>query len=157
MTIEGYRLATIPQFVGRELGVSAWKTITQEHVNQFAACTDDYQWIHIDIERAKRESPFGGTIAHGCLTLSLIPPLLMEVGLVPAEVAQAINYGFEKVRFMAPVRPGTRVRDRVVLLAAEAKGNGRLLLTTKNTLEIEGEEKPALVAESLVFLMWSTE
>ncbi|MCP5426345.1 MAG: MaoC family dehydratase [Gammaproteobacteria bacterium] len=152
MAIEGYSLETIPQFVGRDLGVSSWTTITQEHVNQFAECTGDGQWIHIDVERAQRESPFGGTIAHGCLTLSLLPPMQTEVGVVPAGVSRAMNYGFSKVRFLSPVRVGVRVRDRVVLLSAEDKGKGRFLLTTQNTLEIEGEEKPALTAESMVLL-----
>lgn len=153
MAIEGYTLATAPQFVGCELGVSEWRTITQEQIDQFAACTDDHQWIHVDPERARRESPYGGTIAHGYLTLSLISPMQMEVGVVPSGVDQALNYGFGKVRFMTPVRVGSRIRDRVVLLAVEDKGKGRMMLTMQSTIEIEGEEKPALVAEMIAMLV----
>jgi acyl dehydratase len=153
MALEGYSLATVHQFVGRELGVSGWITIDQKRIDEFAECTNDHQWIHVDIERARRESPFGTTIAHGYLTLSMLSSLQNEIGVIPPDASQAINYGLERVRFMTPVKAGRRIRMRVVLLSAEDKGKGRLLLKTQNTFEIEGEEKPALVAESLAMLM----
>ncbi len=153
MSIEGYRLTTVQQFVGRELGVSAWITIDQARINEFAECTNDHQWIHVDVERSNRESPFGTTIAHGYLTLSLLAPLQFEVGVIPDDARQAVNYGLERVRFMAPVKVGARIRMRVVLLSTEDKGKGRVLLKTQNTFEIEGEEKPALIAESLAMVM----
>jgi len=153
MSIEGYTLTTVQQFVGRELGVSAWITIDQARINEFAECTNDHQWIHVDVERSNRESPFGTTIAHGYLTLSLLAPLQFEVGVIPDDARQAVNYGLERVRFMTPVKAGARIRMRVVLLSTEDKGKGRVLLKTKNTFEIEGEEKPALIAESLAMVM----
>ena len=151
--IEGYSMNTAHEFVGRELGISDWITLDQEKINEFAHCTYDHQWIHVDEERAKRESPYGTTIAHGYLTLSLLAALQNEVGVAPADAAQIINYGFDRVRFMAPVKVGSRIRMHVTLLGAEDKGNGRVLLKTQNTFEIEGEERPALVAETLIFLM----
>jgi acyl dehydratase len=101
----------------------------------------------VDVDRAKRESPFGGTIAHGYLTLSLLASLAMEIGIVPKDASAGLNYGLDKVRFMTPVKAGARVRNRVTLESAESKGGGRVLVKTMNTLEIEGEEKPALVAD----------
>lgn len=153
MALEDYSLATVHRFVGRELGLSNWIAIDQKRIDEFAECTNDYQWIHVDMERAKRESPFATTIAHGYLTLSMLSPLQNEIGVIPSDTSQAINYGLDRVRFMTPVKAGQRIRMRVVLLSAEDKGKGRLLLKTQNTFEIEGEEKPALVAESLAMLM----
>ena len=148
-----YSVDTISQYVGKELGVSEWMTIDQERINHFADFTGDHQWIHVDVERAKRESLFGTTIAHGYLTLSLAAALSMELGIVPAGVSQALNYGLDRVRFLAPVKAGSRVRDRVVLLAAEPQGKGRILLKFRNTIEIEGETKPALIADALSLLV----
>ena len=148
-----YSIATISQYVGQELGVSEWITINQERINDFADFTGDHQWIHVNVERAKRESLFGTTIAHGYLTLSLAAALSMELGIIPAGVSQALNYGLDKVRFLAPVKSGSRVRDRVVLLAAEQQGKGRILLKFRNTIEIEGEAKPALIADALSLLV----
>src|SRR5258707_206038 len=122
MAIEGFTLATISQFVGRELGVSDWITVDQERINQFAECTGDKQWIHVDVERAQRESPFGTTIAHGFLTLSLVPMLQSSLGIVPSGVKAALNYGLDRVRFVTPVKVGSRIRDRVTLVPAEDKG-----------------------------------
>jgi acyl dehydratase len=153
MAIDGYRLATIPQFVGHPLGVTEWLTIDQARIDRFADCTDDRQWIHVDVERAGRESAFGSTVAHGYLTLALLARFTYEVGLVPADAGQAFNYGLDRVRFMTPVRTGARVRDRVVVLAAEEKGPGRVLVKTQHTIEIEGEDKPAMVAEALAILV----
>nr|ALV86492.1 (R)-specific enoyl-CoA hydratase [uncultured bacterium 20] len=153
MTEEAYSVRTIPQFAGRELGVSDWLRIDQERIDRFAACTDDRQWIHVDVERAERESPFGTTVAHGLLVLSLLPRFGFEVGLVPPGVSSALNYGFDGVRFVSPVKAGARVRDRVTLLEATDKGEGRLLVKARHTIEIEGESKPALVAEMLAMLI----
>jgi acyl dehydratase len=153
MTPDGYHLTTIQEFVGRELGVSDWLTIEQERINQFADCTGDHQWIHVDVERARRESPYGATIAHGYLTLALLAHFQFAIGLIPADVAQAINYGLDRVRFLAPVKAGARIRNRVVLLTVEDKGGGRVLVKTNNTVEIEGESTPAMVAETLAMLM----
>src|SRR3954451_22444798 len=104
MPVSGYTLSTLNQFVGQELGVSAWMTIDQERINQFANLTGDQQWIHVDVERARQESLFGTTIAHGYLTLSLAAAMSMELGIIPAGASQALNYGLDKVRFMAPVK-----------------------------------------------------
>lgn len=153
MAIPGYSMATLSEFVGRELGVSQWTRVDQDRIDSFAACTGDRQWIHVDVERARRDSPFGGTIAHGYLTLALVASLSMELGLVPADATAGLNYGLDKVRFMLPVRAGARVRNRVVLLSAEDKGGGRVLIKTQNTLQVEGEEKPALIAETLAMLV----
>jgi acyl dehydratase len=153
MSINGYGIATIDEFVGRELGVSDWIAIDQARVDAFAQCTGDNQWIHVDVERAKRESPFGGTIAHGYLTLSLLAALAIEIGLIPEDASAGLNYGLDKVRFMTPVKVGARVRNRVTLVSAEKKGGGRIILKTMNELQIEGEDKPALIAESLAMLV----
>ena len=153
MALEGYTLATIGDFVGRELGVSDWVTVDQQRIDEFAACTGDKQWIHVDVERARRESPFGTTIAHGYLTLSLLPVMQHSVGTLPEGVTAALNYGADRVRFITPVKAGARVRDHITLVAVEDKGGGRLLLTSRHTVEIEGEEKPALVADTLALLL----
>jgi acyl dehydratase len=153
MAMEGYTLASIDEFIGRELGVSDWITVDQERINQFADCTGDHQWIHVDVERAQRESPFGGTVAHGYLTLSLLPAMQYSVGTLPDGVKAALNYGADKVRFINPVKAGARIRDRITLVGAEDKGAGRVLMTTRHTIEIEGEEKPAMVADTLAMLI----
>jgi acyl dehydratase len=153
MTTSGYSVSTIGQFVGQELGVSAWMMIDQERIDGFADFTGDHQWIHVDVERARRESRFGSTIAHGYLTLSLAAAWQYELGIIPADASQALNYGLNRVRFLAPVKVGARIRDRVVLLAAEQQDKSRLLLKTRNIIEIEGETKPALIAETLTLLL----
>jgi acyl dehydratase len=153
MAILQYSMATAPQFVGRELGTSGWVAVDQDRIDRFAACTGDRQWIHVDVDRARRESPFGGAIAHGYLTLALVAAMVLEIGVVPPDAATGLNYGVDKVRFIAPVRSGARVRVRAVLLAADSQGGGRVLLKLQCTLEIEGEAKPALVAEILCMLI----
>jgi acyl dehydratase len=153
MPSDGFNLASMEAFVGRELGVSGWVTLNQQRIDQFAECTEDHQWIHVDAERAKRDSPLGTTIAHGYLTLAMLAPSTFEVVVKPAGISQALNYGLDRVRFIAPVRVGSRVRNRIKLLAAEDKGGGRMLLTTENTIEIEGEAKPALIATALVMAL----
>jgi acyl dehydratase len=137
--------ADVGTLVGQEIGVSDWTLITQERVNQFAEATGDHQWIHVDVERANRE--IGGPIAHGYLTLSLIP--FLGAGLLNVSgVTRGINYGSNKVRFTSMVRVGKRVRMRQKLLAAEPKAGG-IQLTNECTIEIEGEERPACVAETI--------
>jgi acyl dehydratase len=153
MSIKDYSIATIDSCVGRELGVSDWVAVDQARIDAFAACTGDRQWIHVDVERAKRESPFGGTIAHGYLTLSLLAALAIEIGLIPPDASAGLNYGLDKVRFMTPVKAGARVRSRVTLMSAEKKEGGRIIIKTMNELQIEGEDKPALIAESLAMLV----
>jgi acyl dehydratase len=153
MSLDNYSVATIGDFVGREIGVSNWVVIDQARIDAFAECTGDKQWIHVDLERAKRESPFGGTIAHGYLTLSLLAAMSMEVGIVPKDASAGLNYGLDKVRFMTPVKAGASVRNRVTLVSAESKGNGRVLIKTMNELQIDGEDKPALIAETLAMIV----
>src|SRR5271170_7959311 len=152
MTLVEFTLSDVSQYVGKEIGVSGWMTVDQSKIDQFAECSGDRQWIHVDVERAKRESPFRAPIAHGYLSLSLIAPLSMQVGVVPADADAAFNYGLDKVRFLAPIKAGARVRLRVVLTDVERKGGG-VVLKTNNTLEIEGSDKPALIAESLALIM----
>ena len=147
MAIEGYSLRTVSDFVGKELGVSNWVQVEQPRIDQFAECTGDHQWIHVDPKRASAESPYGGTIAHGFLTLSMVATMAMEVGIMPADARAGLNYGMDKLRFMAPVR------CRIELVSAEDKGGGNTLIKTRNTLEIEGQNKPALVAEMLTMLI----
>jgi acyl dehydratase len=153
MAIAQYCMATAPQFVGRELGASGWVVVDQDRIDAFAACTGDQQWIHVDVARTKHESPFGGPIAHGYLTLALVAAMVMELGVIPPDAATGLNYGLDRVRFIAPVKAGARVRIRATLLAAEAQSGGRVLLKLDCTLEIEGEAKPALVAELLCLLI----
>ena len=153
MAIPNYTMTTVPQFVGHELGVSGWVTVGQDRIDQFAACTGDRQWIHVDVDRARRESPFGGAVAHGYLSLSLLAALVMEIGVNPPDAATGLNYGLDKVRFIAPVKTDARVRMRAALISAEPQSGGRMLLKLQSTLEIEGEAKPALVAEVLCMLI----
>jgi acyl dehydratase len=157
MTIPNYTMSTVQHFVGRELGITDWVTVGQDRIDQFAACTGDRQWIHVDVERARRESPFGAPIAHGYLSLSLVAAMVMELGVIPPDAASALNYGLDKVRFVAPVKAGARVRLRASLASAEAQSGGRMLLKLQSTLEIENESKPALVAEVLCMLIGKRE
>ena len=138
----------LPGLIGQEVGVSDWLEVTQERVNQFAEATGDHQWIHVDVERAKKE--MGGTIAHGYLTLSLIP--FLAAGLLPVKgVTRGINYGSDKVRFTNMVKVGKRVRLRQKLVGVEPKAGG-MQLRSEYTIEIEGEERPACIAETLTLL-----
>ena len=148
-----YTVAELNNFVGTELGCSRWFDIDQKRINDFADCTEDHQWIHVDEERASNESPFGGTIAHGFLGLSLIAPAQIEIGVYPTDNKQIVNYGLDKVRFMAPVPAGSKVRVRVSLEAAEQKAPERYVLRILNALEIEGKEEPVMIAESLAMVM----
>jgi len=153
MTTSTFSMATLPDWVGKELGVSSWIAVNQQRIDAFAECTGDHQWIHVDRERALKESPFGGPIAHGFLTLSLISQMGMEIGIVPADALATFNYGLNKVRFIAPVIAGARVRARVTLAEVTDQGEGRRLARMDYVVEIEGGSKPALIAESLALLI----
>jgi acyl dehydratase len=131
--------------VGSEVGVSAWLTMDQGRIEAFANATEDRQFIHVDPEAAAR-TPFGGTIAHGFLTLSLLSRMAAEAMLVPDGIKMAVNYGLDRVRFLSPVRSGSRVRGRFVLDSIDEKAPGQWLLRHIVTVEIEGEDKPALTA-----------
>lgn len=136
--------------IGTETGISQWHTISQQQVDKFAETTGDFQFIHLDAERAKTETPFGGTIAHGYLTLSMLSMLGAEAGSVRLENTRiTINYGLDKVRFLNPVRVGSRIRAKFVLLSIEEKNPGQWLMKNQATVEIEGQDKPAMIAESL--------
>ncbi|MGA2780791.1 MAG: MaoC family dehydratase [Smithella sp.] len=132
--------------------MSDWVLIDQERVNRFAYATDDHQWIHVYVEQAKK-GPFGGTIAHGFLTLSLIPLFGSSGKYLPEGMKMVVNYGLNKVRFIAPVLVGSRIRSKMVISGVEEKEPGRILLTTTRTIEIEGQDKPACVAESLAMFI----
>ena len=146
-------MAGLGESVGRELGLSDWVAIDQPRIDAFASCTGDRQWIHVDVARAKRESPFRGPIAHGYLALAMVAPLAMQVGVIPRDAAAGLNYGIDKVRFLAPVPAGARVRLRVVLTGIEPREGRQVIMKTLNTMEVEGSEKPALIAETLALLI----
>ncbi|MDO9454768.1 MaoC family dehydratase [Nocardioides sp.] len=143
-------LDEVTDAIGEELGTGEWLEITQERVGTFADATDDHQWIHVDVERAN-DGPFGGPIAHGYLTLSLIPHLGSSVFTFETPGAK-LNYGLNKVRFPNPVKVGQRVRDTVTLVAVDDLPAGKQL-TMKHVIEIDGESKPACVAEMVVLLL----
>jgi acyl dehydratase len=153
MSNSALSVATLSDWVGKELGTSHWVTVDQTRINTFADCTGDHQWIHVDVERAKKESPFGGPVAHGYLTLALLAEMSMDIGIIPKDAVAAFNYGMDKVRFLAPVKAGVRVRNRAVLTEVVDQGGGRKLVKVLNTVEIEGETKPALIAETLAVLV----
>ena len=134
--------------IGTKLGPSQWIELDQERINTFADCTEDHQFIHIDEEKAAR-TPFGGTIAHGMLTLSVLAKFAEEIMIAPENMVMGINYGFDKVRFLAPVRAGKRVRAVGEVMSVENKDDNRFLIKLAVSVEIEGEETPALVAEWL--------
>jgi len=137
--------------LGKELGTSDWFVMTQDRINAFADSTEDKQWIHVDLERAAK-SPLGGTVAHGFLLLSLIAHFLQQLPLFQMKFRMAVNYGLDRVRFISAVRPGARIRNRAVLKDIKKKGFRKVLLKIENTMEIEGEGKPALIAELLVLI-----
>jgi acyl dehydratase len=140
-------LADVAAHVGQTVAVSNWITVTQEHINLFAQATGDHQWIHVDVERAKA-GPFGAPIAHGFLTLSLIPRFFDEA-IAITQVRMGVNYGLNKVRFVAPVPVDSRLRAHLKLLASDAIDNGGRQQTWEVTIEREGASKPVCVAESL--------
>ena len=135
--------------VGMKLEPSDWIEISQQRINEFADCTEDHQFIHVDEVKAK-ETPFGGTIAHGFLTLSLLAGLIEKIGVTPENTVMGMNYGFDKVRFLAPVKSGKRVRMVGEVLNVNQKDENRFLTTFGVSIEIEGEDTPALAAEFLL-------
>lgn len=141
-------VSALQGLIGQEVGVSRWVEVSQARIDAFADCTEDHQFIHVDPEAA-RATPFGGTIAHGFLTLSLASAMSYDAVRPLDGVVMGVNYGFDKLRFLAPVPAGSRIRGRFRLLAADDKGQGRWLLKHELTVEIEGGDKPALVAEWL--------
>jgi acyl dehydratase len=138
----------VKQHVGRELGPSQWMTVEQAMIDRFAEATGDHQWIHVDVERARREMPGGKTIAHGLLTLSLVPRMAQTL-LTVTNRKRGVNYGSNKVRFTNPVPAGARIRLRQRLVNAEDVADGGVRITSAMTVEIEGQERPALVAETM--------
>jgi acyl dehydratase len=147
-------VATIEEIQGRvgsEIGVSDWLVVDQARIDAFADITEDHQFIHVDPERAAK-TPFRGTVAHGFLTLSLLSRMAEGVMLRPDSLRMAVNYGFDKVRFMAPVRSGKRVRGRFKMLSAEEKRASQWQITYEVTVEIEDEEKPALIADWIGYM-----
>jgi acyl dehydratase len=146
LTVNG--IDELRELVGKEIGPSDWREITQELIDQFAEVSGDDQWIHVDVERARQESPFGGTIAHGNLTLSLIDGFRRDV-LQSGGFKLGVNYGWNKVRFPAPVPSGAKVRATVEVLTVDEVGDGWWQVTQKWTVGVEGSEKPGCVAESV--------
>ncbi|MCA1360174.1 MULTISPECIES: MaoC family dehydratase [Bradyrhizobium] len=144
VTLEAYQA-----MIGKEIGVSSWHLIDQPRIDSYADVIEDHQFIHVDPERAKKETAFGTTIAHGFLTMSLLSIMSYEVMPVIAGTTMGVNYGFDRLRFISPVRSGKRVRGRFVLAEAKLRKPGELQSRTNVTVEIEGEDKPALVADWL--------
>jgi acyl dehydratase len=146
LTVNG--IDELKELIGKTVGPSDWREVDQELIDQFAQVSGDDQWIHVDVERAKNESPFGGTVAHGNLTLSLIDGFRKDV-LQSGGFKLGVNYGWNKVRFPAPVPSGAKVRATVEVLTVDEVGDGWWQITQKWTVEVEGSEKPACVAESV--------
>src|SRR5579862_2651754 len=140
---------SLKEYVGKEIGVSDWLTVTQERIAQFAEATNDWQWIHLDRERAEKESPYGTTIAHGFLTLSLLSSLMQDAMQFEQAGRRAINYGLNRVRFPSAVRAGSRIRARFALAAFKDLGDA-VELVLSVTVECEGSDKPACIAEWVV-------
>ncbi len=148
MTKQILPLDQFKKLVGQENGTSDWILIDQDRINRFADVTEDHQWIHVDVEKAKK-GPFGKTIAHGFLTLSLTPVFSYAGKYAPEGMKMVINYGLNKVRFINPVPVGSRVRSKMVITAIEEKSPNQILVTNTHTIEIEGQAKPACIAEAL--------
>lgn len=140
--------ANMQEYVGQEMGVSEWFEIDQDRINNFADATLDHQFIHVDVEKAAK-TPFGTTIAHGFLTLSLLPHLVGQMGYGMEGAVMGLNYGCDKIRFLTPVKVGSKVRARSKLVSIEEKSPGQILAKNEITVEIDGAPKPALIAEWL--------
>ena len=150
---ENHRVANLLDHVGHDFGTSEPIVLDQPLIDEFAHCTGDRQWIHVDVERARNEGPFGDTIAHGLLTLSLLPAVHYELGVYPPDASNLVNYGFDKVRYLAPVPAGSAIVTRVEIAGVEPKGPGRFLVRTKNTASTAGAVgQPVLVAEMLAMV-----
>jgi len=154
MAIEVLSVEKMKERIGDELGVTEWFDIDQERINQFAECTLDHQWIHVD-EEAAAQGPFSRTIAHGYLTVSLLSHFSENFALVPEGATMAINYGMNKLRLFNPVPVGAKIRDRIVLTDVTEKSANRILVAATHTVEINGLEKPACVAEVLAMFFTS--
>jgi acyl dehydratase len=150
-------VSELSEMVGQELGVSRWIDVSQALIDQFGAATLDLDWVHVDPELAKANSPFGGTIAFGFWTLSMLTYFSHDVGMWPKDVALGINYGLDRVRWLSVVPVGSRIRNHCSLVAFDERDDGRYLIRTSNTVEIEGGEKPALIAEWLGLFVMSGE
>jgi len=150
---EGYSTTNLADFIGHEFGLSAPVTVGQARIDGFAEITGDDQWIHVDVERARKESPFGGPVAHGFLTLSLLAAGIAEAGVVPEDAKGVVNYGLDKVRFLAPVPSGAAVRCALRLAAVDDKGPGRQLMRLEAEALIEGSGKKAVVGEVLALVI----
>ena len=144
-------VADLKAYEGKEIGVSSWVTVTQDMINMFAEATGDHQWIHVDVERAKKEMPGGTTIAHGYLTLSLVPMMSYEIYSVKS-VVHGINQGADKLRFLNPVPAGSRVRMHMTVLSVTQKEDKGWRIKTVGSIEIEDQERPALYAEKIAVL-----
>ncbi len=147
LTFEGLK-----ELAGKELGVSSWVALDQGKIDSFAQCTGDDQWIHVDVERTRKESPFRKPIAHGYLTLSLVSAMALEIDALPENTQAAFMHGVDSVRFTAPVPVGSRVRLRSSLVSLEDSGPRQYLMRTANIVEIEGDTRPALTAEVILLL-----
>lgn len=150
---QGYSTATLAGFAGHDFGASAPVTVGQERIDGFAETTGDFQWIHVDVERAKKESPFGGPVAHGFLTLSLLAAATMDSGIIPADAKGVVNYGLDKVRFLSPVPAGAAVTCCFRLVGTEEKGPGRQLLRLAAEARIAETGKTAVVGEVLALVI----
>jgi acyl dehydratase len=146
-------LKDMEKLIGWEIFISDWTQVTQEQINQFADSTKDHQWIHMDVEKAAK-GPFGKTVAHGFLTLSHLPFFSYQVPLKFEGSKMLINYGLDKVRFINPVISGAKIRDRIVISSLEQKPDNRILMTQTHTIEIEGQEKPACIAQALTMIFF---
>jgi acyl dehydratase len=146
--VDSYTLENSSSFLDKEIGVSAWRVVSQADIDAFAEATGDHQWIHTDVERAA-SGPFGTTVAHGLMTLGLTYKLVSDAGLLPTGSKMCVNYGYDRVRFPAPVKVADRIRCRVRLTAIEPRSPGGLLLTHEYTVEVEDQTKPALVCDCL--------
>jgi acyl dehydratase len=150
---EGYSTRTLRDFIGHDFGASAPIAVDQERINTFADVTGDHQWIHVDVERARKMSPFGGPVAHGFLTLALLATAVGAAGVVPADAKGVINYGVDKIRFIAPVPAGARVSASFKLAEVEDKGPKGQLLRIDAVMNVEGSDKPAIVGELLALVI----
>ena len=146
--VETQGIDGVKALIGKEIGPGEWREVTQEQIDAFADLSGDHQWIHVDVERAKRESPFGTTVAHGNLTLSMIDGFRLEL-ISSTGFALGVNYGWNKVRFPAPVPSGSRVRAKAEVMSVDDVGEGWWQVVTRFTVEVEGSDKPCCVAESV--------
>lgn len=146
-------MARLPELVGRRFGPTAWIELAQQRIDAFADCTGDHQFIHVDAERVRRETPFPAPLAHGFLQLSLVGGLMQTLLPAVEDAGLVLNYGIDRLRFTSPVFAGARVRYHVEVLAVESRGGGRMLVRQNARLEVEGQPEPALVAELLAMYL----